>query len=185
LAGSARSADLVRGSDQRVSPTARIRPLGGLAELSTTRDRISTGRGRHRVHNSRICEHYRSRRTQGSIRQQREPLPLGQVAWCDYLEVAAVERGVFAQIEPFGKGDDAGVDYLEAQRSIGGEQLGHPPVIMWRHLDDPQLVVSYGGAEFRSEPRTPAPLRIAGPFSAPTSTAAALGGLTCGAAERA
>ena len=36
------------------------------------------------------------------------------------------------QIEPFGKGDDAGIDYLQAQRGIAGEQLGHPLVIMQR-----------------------------------------------------
>ena len=59
------------------------------------------------------------------------------MAWCDYLEVATVERGDFMQIEPFGKGDDASIDRLEPQRGIGGEQLSHPPVIMRRHLDDP------------------------------------------------
>jgi hypothetical protein len=33
---------------------------------------------------------------------------------------------------------------------------------MRRHLDDPQFVVGDGGAEFCSQPRTPAPLRIEG-----------------------
>jgi hypothetical protein len=82
------------------------------------------------------------------------------MAWRDYLEVPAVERGDFAKIEPFGKSDDACVNHLEPQRGIGGEQLGHPPVVMRRRLDDPQLVVSYGGAEFRSQPGKPAPPRI-------------------------
>jgi hypothetical protein len=35
------------------------------------------------------------------------------------------------------------------------ELTSHPPVIMRRHLDDPQLVISYGGAEFRSPPGRP------------------------------
>ena len=107
-----------------------------------------------------VREHYAAEEPEVQSGSSVSRCPLGKWAWRDYLEVAAVERGDFMQIEPFGKGDDAGIDRLEPQRGIGGEQLSHPPVIMRRRLDDPQLVVSYGGAEFRSQSGTPAPLRI-------------------------
>jgi len=32
--------------------------------------------------------------------------------------------------------------------SAGGEQFGHPPIVMRRDLDDTELVVGDGGAEF-------------------------------------
>lgn len=48
--------------------------------------------------------------------QQSEPLSLGEVAWCDDLEVAAVEGGNLVQVEPLGKRYHAGIHGLEPQR---------------------------------------------------------------------
>jgi hypothetical protein len=41
------------------------------------------------------------------------------VAWRDYLEVAAVERGDVAEIQPFGKSEGACVSHPEPQRWPG------------------------------------------------------------------
>ena len=92
--------------------------------------------------------------------QQSEPLSLGEVAWCDDLEVAAVEGGNLVQVEPFGERYHAGIHSLEPQRRVGGEKFSHPPVVIWRDLDDAELVVGDGGAELSGQAGPPAPLRI-------------------------
>ena len=48
-------------------------------------------------------------------RQQGEALSFTQVPGCDDKEVAAVEGGDLADIEPFGEGDHAGVHHLQSQ----------------------------------------------------------------------
>ncbi len=45
--------------------------------------------------------------------QQSEPLSLWEVAWCDDLEVAAVEGGDLVQVEPLGERDHAGIHSLQ------------------------------------------------------------------------
>jgi hypothetical protein len=82
------------------------------------------------------------------------------VAWRDYLKNPAVQGSDLVQVEPLGKCDDAGINGLESQGWVRGEQLGHPPVVMRGHLDDPELVISDGGAEFGSQADASVPLRV-------------------------
>jgi hypothetical protein len=98
-------------------------------------------------------------RSRGSVfRQQLEPLPLGQTTWRDHLKVPAVEGGDLVQVEPLGERYHASIHGLEPQRRVGGEQFRHPSVVMRRDLNDAELVVGDGGAEFSGQ--APAPLRI-------------------------
>jgi hypothetical protein len=83
-----------------------------------------------------------------------------EVAWRDYLKVAAVESGDHVEVQSLGERYHARVHDLEPQRGVGGEQFGHPPVVMWRDLDDTELVVGAGGAEFGGQASASVPLRI-------------------------
>jgi hypothetical protein len=107
---------------------------------------------------------HRRRRADSSrssvFRQQLEPLSFRQVAWRNYLKVPPVKSGYLMQVQPFGERYYASIHDLEPQRGVGGEQLGHPPVVMRRDLDDTELVVGDGGAEFGGQANAPAPLRI-------------------------
>ena len=70
-------------------------------------------------------------RSSGSVgRQQGEPLSFAQVPGGDDKEVAAVEGGDLADVETFCEGDHASVHYLQAQRGVGGQQLGHAAVVI-------------------------------------------------------
>jgi hypothetical protein len=82
------------------------------------------------------------------------------VAGRDDLEVTAVQSGDLVQVEPLGKRYHAGINCLEPQGYICGEQFSHPPVVMRGHLDDPELVIGDGGAEFGSQSGAPTPLGI-------------------------
>jgi hypothetical protein len=82
------------------------------------------------------------------------------VAWRNYLEVPAVKGGDLMQVQPFGERYHASIHDLEPQRRVGGEQFGHPPVVMRRDLDDTEFVVGDGGAEFGGQADVSAPLRI-------------------------
>jgi hypothetical protein len=78
----------------------------------------------------------------------------------DYLKVPAVKGSDLVQVEPLGERYHASIHDLEPQRRVGREQLSHPPVVIWRDLDDPKLVVSDRGAEFSGQTSASAPLRI-------------------------
>jgi hypothetical protein len=43
---------------------------------------------------------------------------------------------------------------------VGGEQLGHPPVLIWSDFDDAEFVVGDGSAEFGGQSGVTAPLRV-------------------------
>ena len=97
----------------------------------------------------------------GSVfRQQLEPLPFGQMAWRDHLKVPAIKGGDLVQVEPLGERYHTCIHGLKPQRRVGGEQFSHPSVVMRRDLDDAELVVGDGGAEFSGQADAAAPLRI-------------------------
>ena len=89
-----------------------------------------------------------------------KPLPFGQMAWRDHLKVPAVKGGDLMQVEPLGERYHTCIHGLKPQRRVGGEQFSHPSVVMRRDLDDAELVVGDGGAEFSGQADAAAPLRI-------------------------
>ena len=70
------------------------------------------------------------------------------MTWRDHLKVPAVKGGDLVQVEPLGERYHASIHGLEPQRRVGGEQFSHPSVVMRRDLNDAELVVGDGGAEF-------------------------------------
>ncbi len=93
-------------------------------------------------------------------REQSQPLALGQVPRRHDEKVPLVKSCDFAQVKPFCQRDDTGVQQLQAQGRVRGQQLGHPPVVMRGDLDDPQLVGGDCCAGLSRELGAAPPLRI-------------------------
>jgi len=75
-------------------------------------------------------------------------------------ESPGVKGGDLVQVEPLGERYHTCIHGLKPQRRVGGEQFSHPSVVMRRDLDDAELVVGDGGAEFSGQADAAAPLRI-------------------------
>jgi hypothetical protein len=90
---------------------------------------------------------------EGSVAwQQYQPLILGQ-AGGDHLKVPSVKGGDLAQIKTLSQRHQVRIDRLQAQRSLGGQQFGHAPVVVRGGFDDPWFIVGDGRAELGRQAR--------------------------------
>lgn len=70
-------------------------------------------------------------------------------------KMSVIQRRHIDNLKPLGKRHNRSITGPQRKISVGVDELGHPPIILARELDSPEITGSKRPQERRLNPRTP------------------------------